>query len=178
MSAKAVNAITPLRFVLLYDPIFLGLFSRIGSNKWSSLKGVSFQAALPDRESIKEILNFISMYWGRIELLHSAKQAPLYSFYFRHSNQFALELTISIVGIGLPKNQAVICGSALAQEGLFEFRWGCEKKLSLMKAENITIPLVLSEPSLDRYLSEALPAYPILDIKEADLFADKVMNGV
>lgn len=147
-------------------------------NGWHSLKGVSLQAALPEKKYIKELLCFISMYWGKTELLRSFEQAPLYSYYFSYSMRFTLEVSITLVSEGLPRNKPVVCGSALANEGLYEFRWGSEETLSLLKEEKHPIPLMLSEPDVERYMSVPLSAYPLQDSREAELFIANSMNGV
>jgi hypothetical protein len=173
---------TPLRFALRYDPVFLELGRRLGSDEWGKLTGVSIFAALDRLENERELLAFLLLLFGHCENAHRTVSPTLSRSIFIYGS-FALSSECVIVGDALHFcRDFAISGSMACSSAMVEFRLGADRVLTFARDETHSYRASFAEGDGERYrrLDETSPGGPVVvrpaDDADALILADRLLT--
>jgi len=154
----------PLRYRLLYDPLFLDLSRRFGEGFFGRVRGVGSSSVVSSSADFVQVCAFFFLFFG---IPHSAqvfsdRSARLGRAVFLYED-FALSLDAFFVPAAVPAAAGVaLTGSVSCEKALVEFRFGTERLAAYAPSESERYRLAFAEGDGEYYrtMDESYPEGP------------------
>ena len=173
----------PLRYRLLYDPLFLELSGRLNRGFFGQAVGGSCSAAVYSVSDFFQLCSFIVLFFGvprkaEVSIDPSARLSRVFFFF----DGFAFSLEAAFVPSSVPLSAGIaFSGSVFCSRSLVEFRFGAERLAAYAPSETERYRLALPEGDGSRYrkLDEASTSARLLSPErdaEAETYISRLLG--